>query len=76
MGKRLWDDGWGYLEQSPSTVCLVGPLVTPQRNFRSVELPSLGQHALSPLLPIEAHGYYRAHGSGHSRLAMRAAFQV
>jgi hypothetical protein len=30
MGKRSGDDGWGYLEQSPSTACLAGPLVTPQ----------------------------------------------
>ena len=34
MGKRSGDDGWWYLEQSPSTACLAGPLVTPQRNFR------------------------------------------
>ena len=30
MGKRSGDEGWGYLEQSPSTACLAGPLVTPQ----------------------------------------------
>ena len=30
MGKRSGDDGWGYLEQSPSTAWLAGPLVTPQ----------------------------------------------
>ena len=34
MGKRSGDDGWWYLQQSPSTACLAGPLVTSQRNFR------------------------------------------
>ena len=40
---------------------LSGPASDPPVNIsRLVELPSLGQHALPPLLPIEAHGYYRA----------------
>ena len=40
---------------------LDGPPSDPPVNIsRLVELPSLGQHALPPLLPIEAHGYYRA----------------
>jgi len=30
MGRRSGDDGWGYIEQSPSTACLAGLLVTPQ----------------------------------------------
>ena len=38
--------------------------------FAVTRLPLIGQ------LPIEAHGYYRACGSGHSHLAMRADFQV
>ena len=35
MGKRSGDDGWGYLEQSPSTACLADPPVNifDQSNF-------------------------------------------
>jgi len=64
------------------TLFCLGPLVTPQRNFWPVGLPSLDQHALPSILPIEVHGYYRTryryrtHGSGHSRLALRADFLV
>jgi len=29
-GKRSGNDGWGYLEQSPSKACSAGPLVTPE----------------------------------------------
>jgi hypothetical protein len=56
LGATMGGGHWGYLEQSPFTACLAGPLVGPQRNLRLVQLPSLDQHALTPLPPIEAHG--------------------
>ena len=55
---------------------LSGPPSDPPVNIsRPVEFPSLGQHALPPSNRSKRTGT-TAHGSGHSRLALRADFQV